>query len=182
MAAKIKNLYLYLALACLFGLMAIFIVDGYMGIYDTVYVTAGEQEQKIEADFWQKNNGIWWVEPTNWGWENGIWWVEPTNWGEKVFFRYEVDNRQFSSYSADIEVSVWHSQQKIQDLVSQELQIASFGSGQLEWVVDTAQLEPVSPEQGYEYTIVIKMGELERRIILYISTPSDFNKMPVPVR
>ena len=167
MATKIKNLYLYLALACLLGIVAIFVVDGYMGIYDTIYVTAGEQEQKIEADFWQKDNGTWWV--------------EPTNWGEKVFFRYEVDNRQFSSYSADIEVSVWHSQQKVLDLLSEQIQIASFDSGQLEWVVDTSELEPVPPEQGYEYTVVIKMGELERRIILYLG-PSDLSKFPAPAR
>jgi hypothetical protein len=161
-----KNLYLYLALACFLALIAVFVVDGYMGVYDTAYVTSGEQEQKIEADFWLQDYNTWSV---------------GANWGEKVFFRYEIDNRQFSSYSADIEVSLWRSQQKIQDLLSQELQIASFDSGQLEWVVDTSELEPAPPEQGYEYTVVIKRGELERRIILYISTPSDFNKMPIPV-
>jgi hypothetical protein len=39
---------LYLALACFAGLIAIFIADGYLGIYDTAYVTAGEYEQEIE--------------------------------------------------------------------------------------------------------------------------------------
>ncbi|GAI56646.1 unnamed protein product, partial [marine sediment metagenome] len=42
-----KNLFLYLTLACFFGLIAIFIVDGYLGIYDTIYVTAGEQEERV---------------------------------------------------------------------------------------------------------------------------------------
>lgn len=165
MVARLKNLYLYLALACLLGIVAIFVFDGYMGIYDTVYITAGEQEQKIEADSWSEDNGIWWS--------------VGTNWGEKVFFRYEVDNRQFSSYSADIEVSVWRSQQKVLDLLSEQIQIASFNSGLLEWVVDTVELEPVPPEQFVEYTVIIKRGELERRIILYINyTP----KFPAPAR
>jgi len=46
-----RYLFLYLTLACFFGLVAIFIVDGYIGIYDTLYITAGEREQTIEADF-----------------------------------------------------------------------------------------------------------------------------------
>ena len=164
MAARLRNLSLYLALACFLGLIAIFVVDGYMGVYDTVYITAGEREEKVEADFWLQEYNIW---------------TTPTNWGERAFFRYEIDNRRFQSYSADIEVSLWRSQEKVLDLLSAEMQVASFDKGQLEWVVDTAELEPVPPEQGYEYTLIIKMGELERRIIIYLSTPSDFNKMPI---
>ena len=34
-----RHLFLYLALACFAGLIAISIVDGYMGIYNTVYIT-----------------------------------------------------------------------------------------------------------------------------------------------
>jgi len=52
MAVKRRYLFLYLALACVAGLTAIFIVDAYLGIYDTVYVTAREYTQKIEADYW----------------------------------------------------------------------------------------------------------------------------------
>ncbi len=165
MATKRKNLYLYLTLACFFGLIAIFIVDGYMGIYDTLYITAGEREQKIEADFWQRQDKFW---PTG------------VTWGEKVFFRYEVDNRQFSSYTADVEASVWRSQQKIRDLISWPIPIDAFGKGQLEWVLDTAELLPgdIPPEQGYEYTVIIKRGEIERKIIVYI-TPAVYPSKPV---
>lgn len=164
-----KYLYLYLTLACFLALIALFVVDGYMGVYDTIYITAGEREQKIEADFWLQDYPY----P----------WSISVNYGETVFFRYEVDNRRFQSYSADIEVSVWRSQEKVLDITSQQLEIASFDKGQLEWIVDTLELEPVPPEQSYEYTVIIKMGELERRIIMYLSTPSDFNKMPIlPIR
>ena len=166
MEAMRKSLYLYLTLACFLGLIAIFIVDGYMGIYDTLYITTGEREEKIESDFWLRQE---------WGWSTGI------NWGEKAFFRYEVDNRLFSSYTADIEVSVWRSQEKVRDLISQSISIAALNKGRLEWVIDTTELLPESipPEQRYEYTVIIKRGEIERKIILYINYPA-YPPKPVP--
>ena len=156
MATKRRNLFLYLTLVCFFGLIAIFIADGYMGIYDTTYITTGEREQKIEADTWLKSDSFW---------SAGL------NWGEKAFFRYEVANRQFSGYTADIEVSVWRMQEKVLDVISQPITVDSFGRGQLEWVIDTTELLPesASPEQSYEFTVIIKRGEMERRIIIYIN-------------
>ncbi len=152
MATKRNILYLYLTLACFMGLIAIFIVDGYMGIYDNLFVTSGEREDEIGRDSrpWQQSVAV--------------------EWGEKAFFRYEVDNRRFSSYTADIEVSVWHSQEKVRDLIAQPMSVASFDKGQLEWVLDTAELVPgdIPPEQGYEFTVVIKRGEIERRLITHV--------------
>ena len=161
-----RYLFLYLTLACFFGLIAIFIVDGYLGVYDTLYLPAGEREQKIEADDWSS-----WAE-----WERA-----EVGWGEKAFFRYEVDNRQFSTYSADVEVSVWHSKQKVRDLLSQQMSIAAFDKGQMEWVVDTAELLPsgISSEQGYEYTVIIERGEIERKIIVYMY-PLVYPVKPAP--
>ncbi len=174
MATKRKNLFLYLALACFSGLIAIFIVDGYLGVYDSLEITAGEQPQTIEADEWlrQEKFGVRGV---------GI------NWEGKIFFRYEVDNRQFSSYTADIEVAVWHSQEKVYDLVSQHRQIGAFDKEQLEWVLDTAEFLPsdVPSEQSYEFTVTIKRGQVERNIIVYIN-PSAYSSgakvVPVPLR
>jgi len=156
MATKRRNLFLYLTLVCFFGLIAIFIADGYMGIYDTTYITTGEREQKIEADTWLKSDSFW---------SAGL------NWEEKAFFSYEVANRRFSSYTADIEVSVWRMQEKVLDVISQPITVDSFGRGQLEWVIDTTELLPesASPEQSYEFTVIIKRGEMERRIIIYIN-------------
>ncbi|MFQ6122902.1 MAG: hypothetical protein ACE5LA_07610 [Dehalococcoidales bacterium] len=168
MVTKRRNLFLYLTLACFFGLVAIFIVDGYMGIYDTLYITAGEREQKIEPDFWLRQDQFW---------SSGV------NWGEKAFFGYEVANRQFSSYTADIEVSVWRSQEKVLDLLSQQLVIPAFDEGQLEWVVDTTKFLPedIPPEQSpFEYTVRIKRGEIERKIILHINVPV-YPPKPVPL-
>ncbi len=165
MAAKRTNLFLYLTLACFVSLIAIFIVDGYLGIYDTIYITAGEREQKIEPDFWVRQD---------WVWSAGV------NRNEKVFFRYEVDNRQFSSYTADIEVSVWHGQEKVRDLTSQEISIAAFDKGEVGWVIDTSELLPsgIPPEQDYEFTVIIQRGEIERKIIVYIN-PLAYPSKPV---
>jgi len=175
-----RNLFLYLTLACFFGLIAIFVVDGYLGVYDTIYVTAGEREEKIEADFWLRQSLTKSAEVKNT-------YSVSANWEEKIFFRYEVDNRQFSGYTADIEVAVWHSQEKIYDLVSQHIQIGAFDKEQLEWVLDTVELLPsdVPPEQNYEFTVIIKRGQVERNIIVYINPrtyPSGAKVVPVPPR
>ncbi len=179
MATKRRNLFLYLTLACFFGLIAIFIVDGYMGIYDTVYITAGEREQKVEPDFWLRQ-GL----ATPKGVENAYY--VSTNWNEKTFFRYEVDNRRFSDYETDIEVSVWHGQEKVTDLVSQPMLIGAFDKGELEWVMDTSELLPgdIPPEQSYEYTVIIKRGGIERKIIVRVNPgayPPEYPVKVVPV-
>ena len=170
MTAKGKNLYLYLTLACFLGLIAIFIVDGYMGIYDTLHIAAGEREEKIEPDFWLRGD---------YPWSTGV------NEGEKIFFRYELDNRQFSQYATDIEVSVWRMQEKILDVTSQPMLIAPFDKGGVEWVLNTAELKPsnIPPEQSYEFSVIIITGEIERRVILYVNVyPLAYPKPPVSIR
>jgi len=164
MATKRRNLFLYLTLVCFLSLIAIFIVDGYMGIYDTIYIISGEREQKIDADALLRQNEFR---------SAGV------NRGEKAFFRYEVDNRQLSSYTADIEVSVWRMQEKVLDVVSQPIVVAPFDKGQVEWVIDNTELLPsdIPPEQNYEYTIIIKRGEIERNIIVYIN-PAPYPAYP----
>jgi hypothetical protein len=72
--------------------MATYFVDGYMGIYDTVYITAGERKQSsIELYQWLQGEGRW---------------TSRVRWGEEIKFEYKIDNRRFSTYSADVEVSV----------------------------------------------------------------------------
>ena len=167
MAVKHKNLFLYLTLACFLGIILIFIFDGYMGVYDRLFITAGEYEQEIEADFWQRQDRFW---------STGV------ERGGKVVFRYEVDNRQFSGYAADIEVSVWHSNERVKDLIAQPMSVASFEKEQIDWVMDTADLVPADlpAEQGYEFTVVIKRGEIERRVITHMN-PTSYPPKAVPV-
>jgi len=169
-----KNLFLYLTLACFLGLIAIFVVDGYLGVYDTVYITTGEQSWKVEADVWQRQYPTYTPAPI---YEEpypeegkGVYYM-PANREEKISFRYEVDNRVFSTYTADTEVSVWHSQQKVRDLISQPMSISAFDKGQSEWVIDNTELLPkdIPPEQSYQYSVIIKRGEIERRIVVSIN-------------
>ena len=169
MATNRKNLYLYLTLACFFGIIAIFIFDGYMGIYDTVYVTAEEREQRIESDVWQRSDPYW--SSTS------------IQQGEKAFIRYEIDNRRFSSYEASVDVSIWRMQEKVSDVLSQQVTIESFSKAEIEWAVDSAELMPpdAEPEQRFDYTMTIKNGEIERNIILYIN-PSPYQIKPVPAQ
>ena len=93
-----KNLFLYLSIACFLSLLAIFVIDGYMGIYDTLEVTADEHSQTIEPDQWNHNR------------------YEPSiraEWGSKVFFTYMVENRRFSNYTTPINASVWKENEKL---------------------------------------------------------------------
>jgi hypothetical protein len=176
-----RNLFLYLALACFVGLIAIFVVDGYLGNYDTIYITAGEQEYRVEVDVWARTWPTYAPTPIQYGPisegayapAGGVkgFYIMPANRGDKISFRYEVDNRLFSTYNADIEVSVWHSQEKVRDVISKPMSLTSFGKGELEWVVDNTELVPgdILPEQSYEYSIIIKRGEIERRIVVSVN-------------
>jgi len=167
MAVKHRNIFLYLTLACFLGIILIFVFDGYMGVYDNLFVTIGEREDEIGRDSrpWQESVAV--------------------EWNEKASFRYELVNHRFSSYTADIEVTLWHSQEKVADLIAQPLSIASFDKGQLEWVLDTAELVPadIPPEQGYDFTVVIKRGEIERSLIIHVrSADYPIKVIPAPPR
>lgn len=170
-----KNLFLYLSLACFVGLIAVFVVDGYLGIYDTVYITAGEESWQVETDVWERQYPTY--APTRIDYApmsveegKGSYYMG-TNRGEKITFRYEVDNRLFSTCEADIEVSVWKSQEKVRDVISRSISIDAFDKGELQWVVDNTQILPtnISPEQSYQYTVIIKRGDVERRIVVSVN-------------
>lgn len=164
MAVKHRSLFLYLALACFLGIILIFIFDGYMGVYDRLSTTANEFPQVIEADQWSQQERYGYLPSVS------------TGRGEKATFSYEIDNRLFSAYAADVEVSAWHSQNKVGDLITQPVSIPSFGKGTVAWALDTAQLVPVDTplEQSYDFTIIIKRGAIERRVIVYV------NPVPYP--
>ena len=167
MVKKHKILYLYLTLACFFGIIAIFILDGYIGVYDTVFVTSGEYEEKIEADYWNRTDSFW---------STGV------NQGEKTVFRYEVDNRLFSNYATDIQVSVWHGQEKVRDIISAPLSVGAFDKVELEWTVNTEEIVPedIPAEQSYQFTVIITRAEIERKVIVHVN-PNLYPIKPVPV-
>jgi len=158
-----KLLFLYLAIACFIGIVAIFIVDGYVGIYDTVYVTSGEYPQEISPDFWQRRVGDY-AYPYHIGAE----------WGESVQFRYEIDNRRSSTYAATVEASVWKSSEKIIDLFNQDISISGFDKATMNWILPAEELEKAGLGVG-QYTVRIKRGEEElgQGIILDFYNPEE---------
>jgi len=163
-AVKRRYLFLYLAIACIAGLAALFIVDAYLGVYDTVYVTVGEWEQKIEAAYWQRPEGSW---PT--GYENA-WPIQATV-GDQIPFRYEIENHQFSTYSAPVQASVWKENEKVDDLFSGDISIGRFGKEVVEWSLATEELPGLTPGWPAQFTVKINLGDIERKIILDLYYP-----------
>lgn len=164
MAIKRRSLSLYLAIACFVGIIALFVFDGYIGTYDTVYVTAGEFEQEIGPDYWQGSAPRKYAYPYSVG----------ARWGESVHFRYEIDNRHFSTYTTTVEASVWKSNEKIIDLFRQDIEVSNFNKITMEWTLPANELERVGIEIG-EYTVKIRRGEVElgRGIILGYYSPEE---------
>lgn len=155
-AKKPKNLYLYLTIAFFLAIIAIFVFDGYMGLYDTITITTQEQEETIEPDRWLREH------------YSSYTWADE---GQDVHFYYELDNRTFSSYSADVEVAVWFGESKHSVLLSQPVNIEAFGKAELEWTVDTATLRPADiPEnQDFEFSVIIERDGLERKMVVHVA-------------
>jgi hypothetical protein len=160
------KLFLYLALACFLALIVIFVADGYMGIYDTTYVTTEERERVIEADYWLQEH------PAPSGIK--IAYDIHTEWGQKVFFRYEIDNRLFSTYSTVVEASLWQENEKLLDLFSEAKTIEPFGKAVAEWTLSTDELEEPVAGTSTEYTIKISWGEVERNIVVDFYYPVEY--------
>jgi hypothetical protein len=170
MAIKHKSLYLYLALACFLGIILIFIFDGYMGLYDSLIIKSQEIPENFEADFWLQSNNQAYVQVERDG---------------QIKFNSEVDNRRFSTYTADIEVSVWQVNEKIAVIFAQPVSIAAFDKGQFEWFINTAELVPADypSNEQYFFTVVIRIGEIERRIVTTVQPISYLPgqiKIPAP--
>jgi hypothetical protein len=152
-----RNLYLALTIAFFLAIIAIFVFDGYMGLYDTLHITTQEQEFTIQPEYWSQD------------YPQSTWTQE----GQDINFRYELDNRRFSTYSADVEVAVWFGETKQEVLITQAVAIGGFDKEELSWTVDTGTLRPTDiPEnQDYEFSVVITRDGVERRIVVNVSAP-----------
>jgi hypothetical protein len=163
MATKRKNLYLYLALGCFVAIIAIF-VHGYMGIYDTAYVTAGGWERRFDWHWWQRD----WTPHVD------------ARWGEAVPFRYEIENRRFSSYLTSVRVSVWKGHQKVIDLFSEDKSIEPFGKVMMEWTLDSEQLQAQGFGAGI-YTVKIERKGVEREIRVSFHIVESYGDVVLPL-
>ncbi|MCK4273292.1 MAG: hypothetical protein KAW90_00260 [Dehalococcoidales bacterium] len=170
MAVKHKILYLYLALACFLGIILIFIFDGYIGVYDSLEMTSGEFPRIIEPDQWPEDEKYEYYSTVD---------VQQSG---SIAFTYKVQNRTFSTHSADVEVTVSHEQEQVAVLLSQPLTVASFDEGQLEWVLVAAEFVPADfpSDQRYDLSVLIKKGDVERYILVYIRGDSYPPKIAIP--
>jgi hypothetical protein len=152
-----KNLYLGLTIAFFLALIAVFVFDGYMGIYETVSTTTQERENTVEPEYWLRDD-----------YSSSTWTEE----GQKIYFRYELDNRRFSSYSADVEVAIWFGESKHSIALAETVVVGSFDSHEWEWTVDTGVLRPTDIPENYdfEFSVIIERDGVERRIIVHVSS------------
>lgn len=151
-----RNLYLILAITFFIGIIATFLVDGYIGIYDTFYITTGEHEQKVDPGYWLSH-------------KNGYNYFP--KWDQMVHFRYQIDNRRFSSYSTSIVASVWKENEKIFDLFSEDRSIKPFDKVLVNWTLDAEELQSMGFSAG-AYTVKIERKEIERKIFVNYLQPA----------
>ena len=166
MAVKHRNLYLYLALACFVGIILIFIFDGYMGLYDTLIMDNGQYQQKVEADQWSQPERYGYLTSTG---------VEQ---GGKIDFTYTIENHRFSEYAAAVSITLWYNDANIGTIgfiPDKPTIIRAFGKAELKWSVDAAKFVPADypAEQNFNLTMIIKRGDIERKIMINVS-PSPY--------
>ena len=155
-----RNLYLFLTIACFLAIIAIFVFDGYMGVYDTVRVTTSQEgEQVMEPDSWLDDE---------FAYRHYVWSEE----GYDISFHYELENRTLSTYSAGVEVAIWFGETKQDVLISQSVAIPGFDKEEFSWKIDTSTLRPtdILETKDYEFSVIIKRDGVERKIVVHVSS------------
>lgn len=150
-----RYLYFGLTLACFLAILCIFIIDGYLGVYDTLYITHEEHEQQIEFESRQYVG----AEGTYFGGEIVA--------GASALYRYQIDNRTFRPCEGELAVSLWKSGNKLADLLDRQIKVASFDSTAVEWTISSDKLAGVdtAAEEYTNYTVKISFAGKERRVI-----------------
>ncbi len=165
--AKHKNIFLFLAIACFAGIILIFVFDGYMGLYDTLTMTSGERSQIISPEQWENIDSY--VFPASLYADNaGV-----------LSLIYEIDNRRFSSYKADIGVSIWKNQEKVSDIINAPVDVNIFSKQAIEWKIDTRALVTDNITIDHQFTLEIDRGDTLRKVFLHVSIPQKIY-IPAP--
>lgn len=160
MVKKPKRLFLYLAIASFCGLVAIFVTDGYMGVYDTLTVTVGEHDEEIRSYYWDRED------PYD---------IDDDTTHANIRFSYKIDNNQLEEYSASIQSSVWQENEKIMDLFSGDVSIPQMEDATVEWTLakeDIGYNEPF-PNTTVEFIVRINRDDVEREIIVTLYNPEE---------
>jgi hypothetical protein len=157
-----KYLYLGLALACFVGILSIFVVDGYLGVYDTLYISYAEYENRIEFDGEQHYQA------------GGAYYGGEIVQGELVHFRYRIDNRTFSPCEGQLQVSLWKGGTWLTNLVDKGLKIPNFDKLVIDWTLSPEELPKADwPSEEYaNYTVKISFAGKERKVVFGYRTRS----------
>ncbi|MCD6358534.1 MAG: hypothetical protein J7L90_01055 [Dehalococcoidia bacterium] len=165
---RIGNLWLYLAIACFLGIVAVFFVDGYMGVYDVVEVRVGDVPHKIEPDYWERDYA-----------KGDGYYIYEVRQGDVVQFSYQIANRRFSDLRVDVEVFLLEGGQEIKELFSGGSRVNVFSlSPVYEWTVDTTELEVPGEYGGHTYTVNISRGGVERKVRFQLAQPAKYLPSP----
>jgi len=159
-AKRKGSLCLYLAILCFAGIVAIFVGDGYMGVYDTLRVVVGEREVSVGPEYWLRGRAG----------ESNPYYVN-ADWGDPIHFRYQLDNRRFSPLPVRVKASVWKGGESAIDLLVEEETVGSFDRLLLEWVVDSEELASRGLDTG-EYTVRLEREGVVREVVIgYLAPP-----------
>jgi hypothetical protein len=161
---------LYLTLACFLGIILIFVFDGYIGVYDTLVIDNGQFQQTVESDQW---------DPGRYG---GLASTNIDRSGS-VDFTYKVENHRFSSLQSDLQISLYFQQEKVADIYNGAIEAAAFKEGTYEWSLNSSDIVPADfpSDQPYNAYILLKRGDVEHRINIYVNPSYPVKTIPVPL-
>ncbi len=168
-AGRGAYLYLGLTLTCFLAILCIFVVDGYLGVYDTLYITYEEHEQAIEFESQQYVK------------EEGTYFAGEIVAGSSALYRYRIDNRTFSPREGRLTASLWKAGNKLTDLANKEIKIGGFESTVVEWTISSDKLRDIdaATEEFINYTVKINFDGKERRIVFAYRTRGIMLPKPV---
>ncbi|HTY81856.1 MAG TPA: hypothetical protein VMB24_03655 [Dehalococcoidales bacterium] len=164
---KHNNIFLILALLCFLGIVAIFIFDGYIGVYDTLAVNNGQYTQTVTPDQWGQ--------PERYGgsFNAGI----PGN--GSATFTYTMENHRFNKYNSRLDATLVYNEQIVLNLFGRDISIPAFGKQSFEWTLSAADV-PMQ-YRNVVGTIKIVSGNIQRQVGLNIyETAATKSASPIP--
>ena len=166
MAIKRGSIWLYVSIAFFIGIVAVFFVDGYMGVYDTILINTPGNEYEIAPDFWQESRTA-----------NDRYYVGGIKQTDLLKFGLQIENRRFSDYQSNVKVSLWEGGREIKELFEQSDNIEVFQPSPLyEWELDTTDLEVADTLNGTIYVIKIDRNGVERKITLRLDALQESSR------
>jgi len=160
-----RNLYLFLALACLLGIVLVFVFDGYMGVRDSVWVTGVDGERSVGDDLGR-------------GGEHQYYSLEvevPAD-GE-INIRYELENRCFRGYTEDVRAIIRHENMTVAELTSGVVSLSPLAAEGFLWTVDVDEYAPAEwgVNRYYSLMLIIYRGGTDINVSLSLIPHTGMN-------